>query len=155
MIGWQQSAKSHGSSQTKSKEDNSLFALELNASFNQTNRLHKNVLSSLIEKALSFFCFCFTKTVQHYSEYFLYTQQCLHAVLVSIYLWKSKWKGSAGFFYIYSLKKKKNTHNKAYMIFLLETLDRNTTCTCNFIEITKNNYKHNYQWKLHFVMFLF
>lgn len=57
------------------------------------------------------------------------------------------------FFYIYSLKK--NTHNKAYMIFLLETLDRNTTCTFNFIEVTKNNYKHNYQWKLHFVVFLF
>lgn len=153
MIGWQQSAKSHGSSQTKSKEDNSLFALELNASYNQTNRLHKNVLSSLIEKALSFFCFCFTKTVQHYSEYFLYTQQCLHAVLVSIYLWNLSEKALLVFLHI--LSQKKNTHNKAYMIFLLETLDRNTTCTFNFIEITKNNYKHNYQWKLHFVVFLF
>ena len=117
MIGWQQSAKSHGSSQTKSKEDNSLFALELNASYNQTNRLHKNVLSSLIEKALSFFCFCFTKTVQHYSEYFLYTQQCLHAVLVSIHLWKSKWKGSAGFF-TYALSKRTHTTKPTWFFFL-------------------------------------
>lgn len=117
MIGWQQSAESHGSSQTKSKEDNSLFALELNASFNQTNRLHKNVLSSLIEKALSFFCFCFTKTVQHYSEYFLYTQQCLHAVLVSIYLWKYKWKGSAGFF-TYTLSKRTHTTKPTRFFFL-------------------------------------
>lgn len=154
MIGWQQSAKSHGSSQTKSKEDNSQFALELNASFNQTNRLHKNVLSSFIDrKSTVFLLFRFHKTVQHYSEYFLYTQQCLHAVLVSIYLWNLSEKALLVFLHI--LTQKKNTHNKAYMIFLLETLDRNTTCTFNFIEITKNNYKHNYQWKLHFVVFLF
>ena len=117
MIGWQQSAKSHGSSQTKSKEDNSLFALELNASYNQTNRLHKNVLSSLIEKALSFFCFCFTKTVQHYSEYFLYTQQCLHAVLVSIYLWNLSEKALLVFLHILS-QKKTHTTKPTWFFFL-------------------------------------
>ena len=118
MIGWQQSAKSHGSSQTKSKEDNSQFALELNASFNQTNRLHKNVLSSFIDrKSTVFLLFRFHKTVQHYSEYFLYTQQCLHAVLVSIYLWKSKWKGSAGFF-TYTLSKRTHTTKPTWFFFL-------------------------------------
>lgn len=152
MIGWQQSAKSHGSSQTKSKEDNSLFALELNASFNQTNRLHKNVLSSLIEKALSFFCFGFTKQfniIQNTSC--TLNNVCMQCLFQSIF--GNLTEKALLVFYIYSLKK--NTHNKAYMIFLLETLDRNATCTFNFIEVTKNNYKHNYQWKLHFVVFLF